>query len=539
MKLVTVAEMQTIEKQSNEQGWTYSQMMERAGLGLAEIVQFTFGYEEENHVTGLVGSGNNGGDTLVALAELAQSGWTARAYLVKDREGEDDLVQRLLDLGGELARAEEDTRFHTLDGWVAGSSVILDGVFGTGIHLPLKGMAAKVLKRVKHNVDLPPVVAVDCPSGIDLTSGEAADETIPAEITICMAAVKMGLLKFPAFELVGEIEVVDIGLPPDLPAWNAVQREMVTDEFVHALLPHRSPDLHKGTYGTVQVVAGSVNYTGAALLCSRAAYRIGAGLLQVGIPAPLHPALAGQFAEATWVLLPTEMGVIASGALEVLLKKLDRVTVLLWGPGFGMEDPTAEFVRKLVEGKGLQKGRGGIGFLSGSQAGGEERAETRLPPMVIDADGLKLMARVDQWWKSLPGTAVLTPHPGEMSILTGKSVADIQADRLEIARQYAQTWGHVVVLKGAMTVISAPDGRTAVIPVATSALAHAGTGDVLSGMIAGLRAQGMEAFEAAAAGAYLHARAGLLAAEEIGHEASVAAGDLIEVLPEVLSWVWS
>ena len=160
MKLVTVAEMQTIEKQSNEQGWTYSQMMERAGLGLAEIVQSTFGYEEENHVTGLVGSGNNGGDTLVALAELAQSGWTARAYLVKDREGEDDLVQRLLDSGGELARAEEDTRFHTLDGWVAGSSVILDGVFGTGIHLPLKGMAAKVLKRVKHNVDLPPVVAV-------------------------------------------------------------------------------------------------------------------------------------------------------------------------------------------------------------------------------------------------------------------------------------------------------------------------------------------------------------------------------------------
>ena len=158
--------------------------------------------------------------------------------------------------------------------------------------------------------------------------------------------------------------------------------------------------------------------------------------------------------------------------------------------------------------------------------------------MVIDADGLKLLARVEGWAEKLPKEAVLTPHPGEMAILTGLDIQDIQADRLGTAEKYAREWGHVVVLKGALTVIAEPGGQVRVIPVATSALAHAGTGDVLAGMIAGLRAQGATAFDAATAGAWIHAQCGLLAAEEVGHAASVLAGDLIEVLPEVLNWVW-
>lgn len=539
MKLVRVAEMQAVEREANEKGWTYAQMMEKAGLGLAEIVESFYGYEDGRVVVGLVGAGNNGGDTLIALETLASAGWQARAYIVGSRPLDDPLVPRLAAAGGAVKLANDDTRFVALDTWLGDATVLLDGVLGTGVRLPLKPEAARVLGHVKAYDGLPDVVAVDCPSGVDLESGEAADETIPASVTVCMAAVKTGLLCFPAYSLAGTIEVVDIGLPEGIKTWEAIRLQTLTDDMVSALLPVRKPDSHKGTFGTVGVVAGSISYTGAAYLCSEAAYRIGAGLVQIAAPAPLHAALAGQIPEATWVMLPHEAGFIAESAAEELAKHLERITVLVWGPGFGMQDTTSAFVRLLVEGK-LDRGKSkSIGFAPSAAPGTSGSAPGNpLPPMVIDADGLKLMARVDNWPKKLPGTAVLTPHPGEMAILTGLSVQEIQADRLGIALRYAREWGHVVVLKGAMTVIAEPGGEVRVIPIATSALAHGGTGDVLTGMIAGLRSQGLSPFAAAVAGAWIHAQSGLVAAEQVGHEASVLAGDLIEALPEVLAWVW-
>jgi hydroxyethylthiazole kinase-like uncharacterized protein yjeF len=205
----------------------------------------------------------------------------------------------------------------------------------------------------------------------------------------------------------------------------------------------------------------------------------------------------------------------------------------------GLEDCSAEFIRRLIEGPSTVHPRGTLGFVSQSSAQtNEKRADKQMPPLVVDADGLKLLARVADWPQRLPAPAVLTPHPGEMAILTGKTVDEIQSDRLETAQQYAREWGHVVVLKGAFTVVASPDGRVAVAPVAISALAHAGTGDVLAGMIAGLRAQGMPAFEAAAASVWLHAQAGVAAAGRLGHEASVQATDVSDSIPEVLSWVW-
>jgi ADP-dependent NAD(P)H-hydrate dehydratase / NAD(P)H-hydrate epimerase len=536
MKIVTVSEMREIEREADQQGWTYANMMESAGRGLAEVVMSLYGYEEDLNVVGLVGSGNNGGDTLIALALLAEVGWTARAYLALPRPDDDPLVEHTRAAGVELLASGDDDKFRRLDAWLDDACVLLDGVLGTGVRLPLKAPVARLLGHVRDYPALPDVVAVDCPSGIDLENGAAAPETIPAEVTVCMAAVKTGLLASPASQLAGALEVVDIGLPADLPAWQSVRRALVTEDDLSSIMPARKPDSHKGTYGTVCVTAGSLNYTGAALLCAEGAYRIGAGLVQIAAPAPLHTALAGQIPEATWVLLPHEMGVLSEGAVEILRKHLDKVTVLLFGPGFGVEDPTAAFVRRLWEGKGPRQ-RGGVGFIAAQPEEGQGPAP-HLPPLVIDADGLKLLARVDDWPARLPAPAVLTPHPGEMSILTGLSVKEIQSDRLETAARFAAQWGHVVVLKGANTVVAEPDGQVRVIPVATSALAHGGTGDVLAGMIAGLRAQGMPAFEAAFAGAWIHAQTGLLAAEYAGHEASVLAGDLLDALPEVLSWVW-
>jgi len=544
MKLVTVPEMQAIEKEADKNGLTYADMMENAGLGLAKVVNQIYEDLKEEGALGLVGSGNNGGDTLVALAHLANWGWKTSAYLVKGRPDDDALIARLADAGGGIYSIDEDPKFKKLKELVGEHAILLDGVLGTGIRLPLRDELAKALETVRElisEMESPPiVVAVDCPSGVDSDSGEAAPEAIPADLTVTMAAVKTGLLELPAFNLVGDLVVVGIGLDDDpsvSATWQEIKRQAADEEMVRALLPSRPLDAHKGTFGTALVVAGSVNYTGAALMAGKAAYRCGAGLVTLAVPAPLHAALAGHFPEATWLLLPHEIGVISEAAVEVIKKNLERPTAMLIGPGFGTEDVTKEFLERLI-GDSQRPRRRGIGFVTGEM---EETTpagkKTALPPLVIDADGLKLLARIESWHALIPAPAVLTPHPGEMAVLTEISVSDVQSDRLGTAEKYAQEWGHVVVLKGANTVVAAPDGRTTVIPVANPALARAGTGDVLAGLILGLRAQGVEAYPAAVAGCWIHAQAGLQAAETLGSTAAVLAGDVLDAVAAVMSEV--
>jgi len=535
MKLVTVSQMQAIEKEADAGGLTYDRMMENAGQGLADVILEMFEEDLESEAVGLVGPGNNGGDTLVALTALAADGWKTRAYLVKRKK--DDLVKRFTEAGGEILAGEN--AFEQLAEAIGTADVLLDGVLGTGAKLPLKKDVAELLSEVNDILDgldeFPLVVAVDCPSGVDCDSGEVADETIAADLTVTMAAVKQGLLKLPAFEYMGDLEVVDIGLPDDLPPLKNLNIEVAEEDSVAALLPERPIDSHKGTFGTALIAAGSINYTGAVVLAGEAAYRAGAGLVTLAVPAPVHVALAGRFPEATWVLLPHELGVISANGAEVLAKNFERASALLIGPGFGTENPTKEFVENLLEGKySAKKTMQRIGFVH-QEAEKNEENNTKLPPIVVDADGLKLLAQLKDWQKKIPAPAVLTPHPGEMSVLTGLSTDEIQANRLEIAGKYAKEWGHVVVLKGAFTVIAAQDGRSTVIPVASPALARAGTGDVLAGLIVGLRAQGLEAYEAAVAGAWIHAQAGLYAADDLGTTVSVLAGDVLDSVSDVIS----
>jgi NAD(P)H-hydrate epimerase len=341
---------------------------------------------------------------------------------------------------------------------------------------------------------------------MDCDSGEVSPECIPAERTITMAAVKQGLLKFPAYPLVGRLDVAEIGLPKggeDLQAWREVKSFVIEAESVRRSLPKRPLDAHKGTFGTALIVAGSASYTGAALLAGRAAYRVGSGLVTLAVPELLHPILAGLFTESTWLLLPQADGAIAAPAARIILENLERTTAVLVGPGFGMAETTGKFIDRLLSGEGL-------------------------PPMVIDADGLKLLREQPNWAARLPAPAVLTPHPGEMGVLTGLTVQQIQSNRLETALHYSQEWGHVIVLKGAFTVIASPDGQAAVLPIASPALARAGSGDVLAGLITGLLAQGVPAFEAAIAGAWIHAAGGLRAAAALGSTASVLAGDILD-----------
>ena len=542
MKMVSVSEMRAIEEEADANALPYSVMMENAGYNLyREVLQLSYAKDDEEdiQVLGLVGPGNNGGDTLVALAHLAEKGWKARAYLVKRKSGGDQLVKRLEDADGEIYLAEKDTDFVQLATFIETADVVLDGVLGTGFKQPMKADIAKVLEAAKSSIDAiewpPLIVAVDCPSGVDCDNGTIAEESIPADATITMAAVKKGLLKIPAYEIVGELRVVEIGSLSELKSWQSIGNEVIDGPLAASLLPKRPSNAHKGTFGTALIVAGSINYTGAALLSGKAAYRIGAGLVTIAVAAPLHMTLAGHFPEATWILLPHEMGVIAAEASDVLAANLDHVTSMLIGPGLGLEDTTKEFIANLFYKTITKPAHGRMGFIQ-SVSGKESKtnAANVIPSLVVDADGLKLLAKLNDWPKLLPDFTILTPHPGEMSILTGSPINEIQQDRLEFARKYAREWGHIVVLKGAFTVIASPDGRTTTIPVATPALARAGTGDVLAGIIVGLRAQGMEAYDAARLGAWVHAQAGLIAAQVQGSTNAVIAGDVIEAIPDVL-----
>ncbi|MCK4724785.1 MAG: NAD(P)H-hydrate dehydratase, partial [Anaerolineales bacterium] len=290
-------------------------------------------------------------------------------------------------------------------------------------------------------------------------------------------------------------------------------------------LPPRPPDAHKGTFGTALIIAGSLNYPGAVLLAGEAAYRSGAGLVTLGVSTPLHSSLAGELPEATWLLLPHEQGAIAEDAVDTVISSLGRTSAILFGPGFGLASATQRFVGRLLTEFDAMKESGG------------DSAGSPLPSFTIDADGLKLMAQYPGWADKLPPPAVLTPHPGEMALLTGRSLVDIQSNRVEIAETYAKQWGHVVVLKGAFTIVAAPDGKTTVIPVASAALARAGTGDVLAGLIVGLRAQGMDAYSASIAGAWIHAQGGLRAQESLGNSACVLAGDVLNGAVDVLGQI--
>jgi NAD(P)H-hydrate epimerase len=541
MKLVSISEMHSIEQEADSNGLTYETMMENAGHNLSrEVMQlaYTQDDEEEVQVLGFVGPGNNGGDTLVALTHLAEKGWKARAYLIKRKASGDALVKRLEEADGEVYLADKDSEFQQLTAFLETADVVLDGVLGTGFKLPLKSDISKILGKIKiilKTIEWQPlIVAVDCPSGVDCDTGEVAEECITADATVTMAAVKQGLLKLPAYDYVGELRVIEIGYLDDLKSWEAIKNEVGNEILAASLLPDRPSNAHKGTFGTALIVAGSVNFTGAALLAGKAAYRIGVGLVTLAVPTPLHTSLSGHFPEATWVLLPHEMGSISAAAADVVRNNLSRVSALLIGPGLGLDDTTRDFIGDLLGSAKVKTSRSGMGFVQPSASKGKQNS-TALPPLVVDADGLKLLSKISNWSKMLPAPSILTPHPGEMSELTGLTIDKIQEDRLETAIKYSAEWGHVVVLKGAFTVIANPDGRTTTIPIATPALARAGTGDVLAGIIVGLRAQGLDAYESARLGAWVHAQAGVAAAVVLGSTASVLAGDVLDALTEVIA----
>jgi hydroxyethylthiazole kinase-like uncharacterized protein yjeF len=506
LKLVAAGEMREIERKAGGLGLDVSTLMERAGLGVAREVVRMLGEVSGREVLVLVGPGNNGGDGLVAARHLSDWGARVSLYLLGREDPEEPLLLECRRRQVPWARGEEDQDLVILQRFLATADAALDALLGTGRFRPLEGLFKIVLERVgderKKRSGLK-LIALDLPSGLGPDTGKVDPATPVFDVTITVGYPKRGLYAFPGASHAGKISFVDLGLPQE--AAKDVATELLTPEWAARLLPPRPAEANKGTFGRVLVVAGSENYVGAACLACLGAYRVGAGLVTLASLRSLHPVFAVRLTEVTHLPLPDEGGFLGLGAWQALVESIPGYDVVLLGCGIGRAPVVARFVEAFL-GAGLKK------------------------PLILDADGLNNLAGREGWWEKLPEGAVLTPHPGEMARLTGLAISEIQGDRPEVARRFAGRWGRVLVLKGAFTVVASPGGEVRLSPFGNPALASAGTGDVLSGAIAGLLAQGLSPFDAASLGVFLHGHAGELAREGLG-EAGVMASDLVPLLP--------
>jgi hydroxyethylthiazole kinase-like uncharacterized protein yjeF len=589
MKIANTEEMRHLEQATDASGHSYAEMMEMAGSAVGAIADKMILMTPEKKILVLVGPGNNGGDGLVASRFLLEAGHEVTVYVWKRDVKADENFRRLKRRrrGIAILWADNDPGFAKLREEVRRTDLVLDSLLGTGVARPIDGSLAALLAVVREELDsrwypryepillpfglprfpiteaqslgmrpppglspmdwedefdegfdeeeedfdtepwseededseeprvpwpIPPLLAVDCPSGLNCDTGAIDPASLPAHLTVTFGIPKWGQVQYPGAGACGVLAVANIDLLPSLV--DNLMGELIEPETVSRWLPARPADAHKGTFGRAMIVAGSLNYTGAAYLSGAAAARAGAGLVSLAIPAPLHGPLAGALPEVTWLPLASTDGTHSPDGLTALLDRLSSYDVLLVGPGL----TTTEAARRFIEG------------LFSPDA---------LPPniwasrTVVDADALNILATLPDWPSRVPGWSILTPHPGEMARLTGGVAAEINSQRIYTARRWAKEWNQVIVLKGAHTVVGAPDGRIAVLPFATPTLATAGSGDVLAGAIVAMLAQGRPPFEAAVCGAYLHGHAGLILARSIGL-AGVTARDILESIPEAM-----
>ena len=522
MRLVKAAVLRALDQEAGRRyGIPGLVLMENAGLSVVQSILEHFWERRSSgrKVLILAGPGNNGGDGLVVGRHLHNRGAGVEILLTAapDSYGGDAAVNlKIVTAAGIPHWVFDPDGLERLAGALDRADLIVDALFGTGFRGMPEEPLASLIRMV--NASGKPVLAVDLPSGMEADTGVVAGACIRADLTVTLALPKLGLYLDPGAGYTGKIVVGDISFPPGLAndgdqAAGQERFDLIDLPLVAGLIPSRKPTDHKGSYGHVLVVGGTPGYTGAIALAGSAALRSGAGLVTAVVPASLYPVLAVKLTEAMTRPAPESPGGgFSAGAYTALGDLLGRATALAVGPGLGQDPETAIFLHDLLGGTDL--------------------------PTVIDADALNLIA-LDRSLlnEALPAEKrkrwVLTPHPGEMARLLGTSIKEVQADRVGIASKASRTWGATVVLKGAHTVVAGPDGRVLINLTGNPGLATGGTGDVLTGLIAGLLAQGLTPVQAAAAGVYAHGWAADRLAAARGM-AGLIAGDLLEELPLVL-----
>ncbi len=507
--LVTAAGMRARDRHTIEVlGVPGELLMESAGRSLAEAVLSL--RADRSRVRVVAGSGNNGGDGLVAARHLALAGVPVRIHLVGDPAR----------MRGDAARNLERARRVGLEVGDAGSfapeaagrDLVVDAVFGTGLARPVEGAIAEVLRLVGEARRAGArVVAADLPSGLHADTGQPLGPVPPADLTVTFGLPKLGLALEPGRSLAGRVLVARIGIADELPAGIGIptggEAVLPTARAVAAALPPRPPEGHKGRFGHVLVVAGSPGKTGAAALAALGAHRAGAGLVTVACSEAVHAVLASKLTEAMTAPLPAGPdGALGLSAVGPVLELAAERDVVVLGPGLGRGEETVAAVRRL---------------------------SAELPEaVVIDADGLFALPDPGALKGRRP-LPIVTPHPGEAARLLGLSPAEVNGDRIGAAARLAEGGGAVALLKGAATVSAEPGGRIAVNPTGGPVLGTGGTGDVLAGVVGGLLAQGLDPFTAAWVGAYIHGLAGDALARRRGN-AGILAGEVADAVPGVL-----
>jgi len=503
MKLATREIVREIDRVSIEEfGIPGLILMENAGRAVANVVLQEF--PQAKSVAIFAGGGNNGGDGFAVARHLLGEGLDVITYVLSDaKKYRGDALtnfQSLRRIGGRLVELKGNfSKYRQAD-------VIIDAIFGTGLDREVEGFYREAIEFI--NTQQVPRIAVDLPSGLDANTGFPLGLSVKADVTVTFALPKLGLAIYPGAEYAGRVYVVDITTPPFL--GKDIPYELVTYDTVKKILKPRKPNTHKGIFGHLFVLSGSPGKTGAATLVGLGALRAGTGLVTVGVPNSLNSIMEQKLTEAMTEPLPeTKDSTFGKESVKVALKIMSsRKNALAIGPGISTTEDTAHFFYEILKKSTL--------------------------PTVVDADGIILVAQNLSILKRLKVPIILTPHPGEMSRLIGRTSDDVQKNRVGVARDFSTMYNAYTVLKGARTVISTPEGNVFINPTGNPGMASGGMGDVLSGVIAGFLAQGYSPVDACVLGVFSHGLAGDMAAQKKG-EAGIIASDVAELLPEALN----
>ena len=508
MYIATSQEMRNIDRRAEEEyGIPSIVLMENAARGVVKVAGELIGAVKDKKITVFAGKGNNGGDGLAAARHLHNEGANVYVFLLSEAEvlkgdGEINLrIARKMDIP--IFGSNQYNR-DMLTSRIKESDLIIDAMLGTGLSSEVRGGYKDVIEMINRSGK--PTIAVDIPTGINADTGEIMGIGIKASATVTFALPKRAHFLFPGPEYTGKLHVVDISIPFKAIEQEGIYLQLITEEWIKKTLTPRPPDSHKGTFGHAVVIAGSIGKGGAAAMTALGALRSGAGLVTLGLPASVQSIVAGNMPEIMTAPLPeTYNKTISFTAIEPIMELIKDKDVVAIGPGLTTNKDTQTVVRKLIK-------------------------ELHIP-IVIDADGLNALVGYVDTLKERESPTVLTPHPGEMARLIGKTSADVQRDRIGIARTFALDYKVYLVLKGAHTVIAEPSGKVYISTTGNPGMATGGTGDVLTGVIAGLIAQRYSVSEAVRIGVFVHGLAGNIGANRRGMMGMIA-GDLIDSLPE-------
>lgn len=505
MKVLNAEQTRSLEKSAVKAGISYLQLMENAGAAAARFIKKRFPVDQKRVVV-LCGKGNNGGDGFVAARHLAELGAKVIVVLVEGQPG--------TDIAREMYEKLADTAVKTVDyletpemiaPMLSSADFIVDAIYGIGFHGSIPEYLHPLFIVVKSCSAM--VISLDVPSGVLCDTGSIQGKCIRANYTVSFTTLKNAHLLQPGKTYCGQVAVVPVGITSALINRQPTTLEVTEQHVARAMVKPRKPESNKGSYGRLLCVCGSVGMAGAAVLSAKAAVRCGAGLVNVALPSLIYPIVAQNVTEPTYTLLNNLPNGMLSGESERnLFAFLSRSTACLIGCGMGKSAGTTAMVTKLIS--------------------------TAKCPLVIDADGINIVAEHIDVLKTAKGPVVMTPHPGEMARLLKTTVADVQAHRLEYARKFAAEHNVTMVLKGAGTIAVSPEGKAFLNITGNPGMAKAGSGDVLAGMIASFVAQGINPLTAAAGAVYLHGLAGDRCAQQLS-KCAMLPTDMVEKLPEL------